>query len=236
MIKTIWKVFYVDDCLKSVQKTEDTTQLIEELRQLLAKRPFRLTKFVCNDVEVLSLIPESERVHPLLAELPVERAIGVEWNVREDAFNFWTTERKKTPTHQGILSDVSSMYDPLGFATPFILPAKRILQQLCKDKIRWDEDISLSMLQAWEWWLNDLPCLQNISVLRYFKSWKLGQLTSVQLHHFCDASFDCYGIVSYLRFEDVDGEVHFGDGQITSIADKANYNSEVGTHCGDGNS
>jgi hypothetical protein len=88
MIKTIWKVFYVDDCLKSVQKTEDTTQLIEELRQLLAKRPFRLTKFVCNDVEVLSLIPESERVHPLLAELPVERAIGVEWNVREDAFNF----------------------------------------------------------------------------------------------------------------------------------------------------
>ena len=100
------------------------------------------------------------------------------------------------------------MYDPLGFAAPFILPAKRILQQLCKDKIGWDEDISPSMLQAWERLLNDLPRLRNISVPRYFKSWKLGQLTSVQLHHFSDASFDGYGVVSYLRFEDVDGEVH----------------------------
>ena len=67
MIKTIQKVFYVDDCLKFVQKTEDATQLIEELCQLLAKRSFWLTKFVCNDVKVLSLIPESERVHPLSA-------------------------------------------------------------------------------------------------------------------------------------------------------------------------
>jgi hypothetical protein len=37
-IKTIRKNFYVDDCLKSVQKTEDAIQLIEELRRLLAKR------------------------------------------------------------------------------------------------------------------------------------------------------------------------------------------------------
>jgi hypothetical protein len=37
-IKTIRKNFYVDDCLKSVQKMEDTIQLIEELRRLLAKR------------------------------------------------------------------------------------------------------------------------------------------------------------------------------------------------------
>ena len=211
-IKNIRKNFYVDDCLKPVQKTEDAIQLIEELRRLLAKRSFQLTKFVCNDVKVLSSIPESERAKSIVSldfdELPVQRALGVEWNVTEDTFNFRTAERKKAPTRRGILSDVSSMYDPLGFAAPFILPAKRILQQLCKDKIGWDEDISPSMLQAWERWLNDLPRLRNISVPRYFKSWKLGQLTSVQLHHFSDASFDGYGVVSYLRFEDVDGEVH----------------------------
>lgn len=208
IIETVRKNFYVDDCLKSVKETEKAIQLVKELCQLLAKRSFHLTKFVCNDVKVLSSIPESERAKSIVSldfeKLPVERALGVEWNVKEDAFNFRIAERKKAATRRGILSDVSSMYDPLGFAAPFILPAKRLLQRLCKDKIGWDEEISPSMIQAWERWLNDLPCLRIISVPRYFKSCKLGALKNIQLHHFSDASFDGYGVVSYLRFEDVD--------------------------------
>ena len=82
------------------------------------------------------------------------------------------------------------MYDPLGFAAPFILPAKHLLQQLCKEKIGWDEDISPNMLRVWEQWLSGLPLLQNVSV------------------HFSDASFDGYGVVSYLRLEDVNDGVH----------------------------
>ena len=98
-IKTIRKNFYVDDCLKSVQKMEDAIQLIEELRQLLAKRSFRLMKFVCNDVKVLSLIPESERAKSIVSldfdELPVERALRVEWNVKEvPSISEWPRERK----------------------------------------------------------------------------------------------------------------------------------------------
>ncbi|XP_028412569.1 uncharacterized protein LOC114535461 [Dendronephthya gigantea] len=176
------------------------------------KRSFRLTKFVCNDVRVLSSIPESEHAKSIVSldfdKLPVERALGVEWNVKEDVFGFRITERKKAATHRGILSDVSSMYDPLGFAAPFVLPAKRLLQQLCKDKIGWDEEISPSMLQVWERWLNDMPRLRNIEVPRYFEPCKMGPLKTTQLHNFCDASFDGYGAVSYLRFGDVADRVN----------------------------
>jgi hypothetical protein len=211
-IQTIRRNFYVDDCLKSVQDTEKAIQLIKELCQILARRSFRLTKFVCNDVKVLSSIPESERAQSIVSldldELPVERALGVEWNVKEDTFSFRVAERKKAATRRGILSDVSSMYDPLGFAAPFILPAKRLLQQLCKEKIGWDEDVPPSVLEAWERWLNDLPLWRSISVPRYLKSHQLGPLKSIQLHHFSDASFAGYGVVSYLRFEDVDEKVN----------------------------
>ena len=121
-IQIIRRNFYVDDCLKSVQDTEKAIQLIKELCQILARRSFRLTKFVCNDVKVLSSIPESERAQSIVSldldELPVERALGVEWNVKEDTFSFRVAERKKAATRRGILSDVSSMYDPLGFAAP----------------------------------------------------------------------------------------------------------------------
>ena len=211
-IETVRKNFYVDDCLKSVKEAEAAIGLIKELRELLERRSFRLTKFVSNNVEVLSSIPENERAKSIVRldfdELPVERALGVEWNVKEDSFNFRIAERKKAPTRRGILSDVSSMYDPLGFAAPFILPAKRLLQQLCKEKIGWDEDISPNMLRVWERWLSGLPLLRSVSVPRYFKSWQLGQLKGIQLHHFSDASFDGYGVVSYLRFEDVNDGVH----------------------------
>ena len=197
-IETIRKNFYVDDCLKSVTETEKGIRLIQELRQLLARRSFRLTKFVSNDRDVLSSIPESERALSLvtldLDELPVERALGIQWNVQEDVFSFRIIHRKKAATRRGILSDVSSMYDPLGFAAPFILPAKRLLQHLCKDKIGWDEEIPSSMQETWERWLNDLPRLQQITVLRYFKSHRLGQLKNTQLHHFSDASSEGYAL------------------------------------------
>ena len=211
-IETIRRNFYVDDCLKSVTETEKGIRLIQELRQLLARRSFRLTKFVSNDRDVLSSIPESERALSLvtldLDELPVERALGIQWNVQEDVFSFRIIHRKKAATRRGILSDVSSMYDPLGFAAPFILPAKRLLQHLCKDKIGWDEEIPSSMQEIWERWLNDLPRLQQITVPRYFKSHRLGQLKNTQLYHFSDTFSEGYGTASYLRFVDVNDQVH----------------------------
>ena len=36
---------------------------------------------------------------------------------------------------------ISSIYDPLGMAAPFILNARLILQRWCRERIRWDEEI-----------------------------------------------------------------------------------------------
>ena len=96
----------------------------------------------------------------------------------------------------------------MGFAAPFVLPAKRLLQQLCKDKVGWDEEIPQEALDVWERWLNDLPKLVKISVPRCFKPSYDAQLRCIQLHHFAGALFDGYGVVSYLRFTDTENRVH----------------------------
>ena len=36
----------------------------------------------------------------------------------------------------------SSVYDPLGLVEPVVLTAKKLLQDLCKKKIGWDDTIS----------------------------------------------------------------------------------------------
>jgi hypothetical protein len=53
-IETIHRNFYVDDCLKSVSDTQKAIRLIQQLRDILMRRSFRLTKFVSNDVAVLA--------------------------------------------------------------------------------------------------------------------------------------------------------------------------------------
>ena len=44
-------------------------------------------------------------------------------------------------TRRGILSTVSSVYDPLGFLAPLILVGKSLLQDLCRGKVEWDDPI-----------------------------------------------------------------------------------------------
>ena len=70
-----------------------------------------------------------------------------------DDFNFRIMDEGKALTRRGILSVVSSMYDPLGFVAPIILPAKSLLQSLCKQKYGWDEEISQADSTVWQEWL-----------------------------------------------------------------------------------
>ena len=51
---------YVDDLMKSVPSPETAVKLSTELRELLKKGGFRLTKWLSNDRDVLVEIPECE--------------------------------------------------------------------------------------------------------------------------------------------------------------------------------
>lgn len=110
-------------------------------------------------------------------------------------------------TRRGILSVVSSVYDPIGFLAPLTLPAKIMLQILCKMSYSWDEDIPQNYQLQWVGWLEDLKRLSTFNTPRCFKSKDFGQLTSAQLHHFSDACENGYGTVSYLRLQS-DEKIH----------------------------
>jgi len=65
-------------------------------------------------------------------DLPVERTLGMQWNTESDEFIFEVEEKCKPDTRRGILSIVASIYDPMGFISPFMLEGKSILQEMCK--------------------------------------------------------------------------------------------------------
>ena len=215
VVETMRRNFYVDDCLRSTATNAEAIDQINGLRQACAKGGFRLTKFVCNRRDVLGSIPEEERSKDAKTldlnydDLPIERALGVHWCVESDTFGFRIIVKDKPLTRRGILSTVSSTYDPLGFAAPFTLTAKKLLQDLCREeKLGWDDELPDPYLKRWEKWRNELPLLERMIVPRCVKPSDFGHVTSRQLHIFSDASSVGYGAVVYQRLCDDKGRIH----------------------------
>ena len=109
---------------------------------------------------------------------------------------------------RGILSTVSSICDLLGFAAPFLLRGKRILQLLGKESIGWDDTIPDKLCEQWEMWRNELPLPEMMEVPRCFKLKEMVNLEKIELHHFSDASTEGYDQCSYLRLVDTRNRVN----------------------------
>lgn len=89
-----------------------------------------------------------------------------------------------------------------------VLSAKKILQDLCRERIGWDSVIPIKYVQRWRDWLADLHGLEKFETKRCLKPVELGEVTSAQLHNFSDASEEGYGIVSYLLLSNSQSAVH----------------------------
>lgn len=139
--------FYVDDGLKSVSTISDAVTLIQKSKEMCQKSGRRLHKFLSNSKDVLKDIPQNERakvlenVDLLHDKLPVEKTLGIQWCIESDSFQFKIVLNDRPLTRRGVLSTLSSVYDPLGLISPFILVGNQILQEMCRNQIDWDSPI-----------------------------------------------------------------------------------------------
>ena len=137
MIQIVMRNMYVDDLMKSVSSPATAIKLSTQLRELLMKGGFGLTKWLINDRDVLAEIPEHEWASSVvnldIEDLPTACTLGLKWNVEVDKF-IWDVSTKfqhlvqtKPVTRRGILSIVTSLCDPLGFIALYIMKAKLLL-------------------------------------------------------------------------------------------------------------
>lgn len=213
-IRFIERNFYVDDGLTSVSTEEEAIQLVSEARQLCSAGKLHIHKFVSNRQKVLASIPKEECAETVRnqdlakGELQIERALGVEWCVASDQFQYRVVVDKCPLSRRGVLSTVASIFDPLGFVAPFILVDKQILQQMCRDKIKWDEPLPDDLQPQWESWFLDLQNLADVKIQRCYLPDSFKEVQRYELHHFTDASTTGYGECTYLRTIDTTGQIH----------------------------
>ena len=188
--------------------------MIKGSQNICSKGGVRLHKLSSNSKEVLSSIPVEDRAVGLKDidifnhQLPIETTLGVQWNIESDAFQFRITLSDKPLTRRGILSTISSVYDPLGFISPVVLVGKQILQQTCGDDVDWDDPIPENVHMRWERWRSDLNELANLQIKRCVIPDDFTDVKIMEFHHFSDASSVGYGQCSYLRSIDASGRIY----------------------------
>ena len=206
--------FYVDDLLLSVDTEEEAVTISQTLMRLLWEGGFRLTKWTSNSTDVLQSIPENERnptiqnVNLDFDNLPVERALGVLWELALDTLSVKVNVPSKQHTRRGLLSVMSSVYDPIGILAPFTIRAKMLFQDEVRRRKGWDHPLTAANHSSWARWLSELDELGGLHIDRCYMPRRFGTPSKIELHHFCDASQSAYAVVTYLRFTNANGQRH----------------------------
>ena len=127
--------------------------------------------------------------------------LGLQWNVEEDTLELhpvqFISSSELPQTKRTLLSDVSKVFDPLGFCTPVTVRGKILLQRAWKLTINWDEPLPSDITDIWTTLAEDLCQLNSIRVPRS----TCCEDTSNHLIIFCDASTSAYSVVSYVVTE-----------------------------------
>ena len=140
---------------------ESAKELVKDVMNMCKAGGFHLTKFISNSKKLLLSIPESHRRigvtdQDLSGQLPNEKAFGICWEIGKDAFTFKIKLDERALTKKVMLSVLSSIYDPLGFAAPFVLERRGNLQSLCEQNVQWDVKSCKDVQESWNKWKRNL--------------------------------------------------------------------------------
>jgi len=118
--------FYVDDLLSGGQNETDCYELFQNLSVELNKANLPLREWCSNSSSVMSKmsIPERDPTYLLsINEEDTVSTLGLTWQPSTDCFKF-VFKYFSRPVHMTkriLLSNINSVYDPVGFLTPALI-------------------------------------------------------------------------------------------------------------------
>ncbi|XP_075243928.1 uncharacterized protein LOC142338177 [Convolutriloba macropyga] len=165
--KAIHNNFYMDDLIKLVETAEEGIEVSNQLQPLLSKHAFELKKWISNNNEVNTVIPEGLKSISKTKQVDVEpnaqgsSVLGLQWNVTDDSLQVCrgTNKEVEAPINQRkILSPVSSVFDPIGLFALFSVRMRRLLKNIwTKNGQHWDNKVEPGEEAEFLKWKEQLP-------------------------------------------------------------------------------
>ena len=219
---------YVDDILFSTANMSRADKIAKEIDSILREGGFSVKHWTVSGTKK----PNQGSVN-----LQEEKVLGMIWEPEMDVFRFRAKlnfsprvrnvresedlkcheipeKLPSTLTHRMVLSQVSSIYDPLGLITPFVLQSKLLLRSLCvrNSEVQdqntagegsWDTPMDDQMREKWINFFREFFEVETIEFPRCIKP--EGAIGDPILVVFSDGSKYAYGTCAYIRWETGDG-------------------------------
>lgn len=204
---------YVDDLLDCSHEVEEAIKLAKDVKYVNQQGGFDTRNFLSNSKEVLEKIGERNaqqsknlNINTDLT-LGTERVLGMFWNAETDNFIYSLKYTKVNqnilsgihcPTKREVLRILMSIFDPLGLLASFLVYAKILLQEIWRNNIEWDEQITAEIQTKWIKWITSLKNVENVQIPRlYSPKLSPGTPNSIQLHVFVDAGVEAFAAAAY---------------------------------------
>ena len=186
--------FYVDDMLLSVHTIEQASEVIHDLKSLLAKGGFHLKKWFSNSEEIF----EISEITPIESE-DNPKVSGLEWIAADDLLTVRKDQeflQKKNWTQKQVLSTVLQVFDPLEFMAPFVIRGRVLMKRIWQTQgQKLDSPIAEDINTEFNKWVQQWSNSKQLSVSRWYNQESCDRF---ELHVFGDASEDAFCAVSYV--------------------------------------
>ncbi|XP_055584874.1 uncharacterized protein LOC129737740 [Uranotaenia lowii] len=209
---------YMDDTITGSDDLESARRLRIEMVQMTMCAGFKLRKFASNFPSVLDGLPEEDLAIPTNTGInldpdPMVKTLGLIWMPHTDELRFGfpiPTQTNNPLTKRKILSQIATLFDPLGLIGAVITKAKIFMQLLWRlvddnyKPLSWDSILPERVEEEWISFGTQIPRLLDLRVERLVT---LSNPTSTQFHIFTDASEKAYRTCANLRTENSAGQI-----------------------------
>ncbi|XP_044014010.1 uncharacterized protein LOC122856403 [Aphidius gifuensis] len=184
-VTPILKGRYVDDIFGGADTMEELMEIVTQLTALCMAGGFPLAKWHFTSHHENS--QETNQRTTTMFDNCETKILSINWSPTIDQFSFTFTESQhnRAYTKRLILSEVATIFDPLGFVSPVIIRAKILLQELWLNKLGWDDTLPTTISTAWETIRKEMKSLTRLFIPRWFNT---KSDTVIDLHGFSDAS------------------------------------------------
>lgn len=188
---------YADNLIVSLPSTVEGKRFYEETKSCFAEMSMVLAQWASDDEATRSSFKKEDA-----AEGTVQSVLGMDWNVNEKTLGIRSPKLPNSAggavTKRVALSEMATVYDPLGWASPVVLKARLFIRRVWREKYDWETPLSMEMRREWEEIREELNQVVEIKLPRPYGFDGLGESDEMELHIFCDASAEAYGVVVYL--------------------------------------
>lgn len=196
--ESIERDLYADNLIVSLPEAVSGEHFYHTMKEFFASMSMDLAQWVTDSAELRSRFSDADRV-----EGAIQSVLGLNWDTNARTMRLRDPHLplavKDRVTKRIALKEMATVYDPLGWMAPVVLKARLFVRKVWRLNYTWERPLTDELASEWDEIRGYLNRVATVALNRTYGFNGLDNAEQIEIHTFCDASAEAYGVVVYLR-------------------------------------